>query len=311
MATSRPMNNVHRLITECGRQGALDFGIKAEVIHAAASYLSDEEGGTGFLYSGWCQAALPHKKLADGDDWQVEAGNVTLIVEAGVRPGPGGKPISVGVPYGSRARLILLYLQSEALRTSCPEVELGKSLRAWMARIGVPIGGSNAALLREQAERISRCRLTFHVARGDKVGMLSQTIVDAALFERADGKRSGFAERARLSDGFFAQLKDHSVPLDEAAIRAIANNSQAIDIYAWLAYRLHHLTKATPMSWAAAKKQFGLAVKRMDHFREKFIPNLELSLAVYPDAKVDITPTGLVLHPSRPPVEPRKLLRTA
>jgi len=37
--------------------------------------------------------------------------------------------ISVGVPYGSRARLIVLYLQSEALKTNSREVELGKTLR--------------------------------------------------------------------------------------------------------------------------------------------------------------------------------------
>ena len=37
----------------------------------------------------------------------------------------------VGVPYGSRARLILLFLQSEALRTGGREIELGRSLRAW------------------------------------------------------------------------------------------------------------------------------------------------------------------------------------
>jgi hypothetical protein len=43
---------------------------------------------------------------------------VTLIVQPGLRPAPGGTPVSVGVPYGSRARLILLYLQTEAVRTT-------------------------------------------------------------------------------------------------------------------------------------------------------------------------------------------------
>ena len=38
----------------------------------------------------------------------------------------------VGVPYGSRARLIILYLQSEALKTQSREVELGKTLHAWL-----------------------------------------------------------------------------------------------------------------------------------------------------------------------------------
>jgi hypothetical protein len=46
------------------------------------------------------------------------APEAALVIEPGMRPGPnGGDPVSVGVPFGSPARLILLYLQSEALRT--------------------------------------------------------------------------------------------------------------------------------------------------------------------------------------------------
>jgi hypothetical protein len=64
----------------------------------------------------------------------------------------------VGVPYGSRARLILLYLQTEAVRMNCREVELGRSLHAWLCRLEIPIGGKQMASVRDQAGRISRCR---------------------------------------------------------------------------------------------------------------------------------------------------------
>ena len=68
--------------------------------------MGDEDGGIGFLYSGWCQAALPHKRLPDHMGWQIEGERLVLVVEPGMRPGPnGGDPISVGVPFGSRARL--------------------------------------------------------------------------------------------------------------------------------------------------------------------------------------------------------------
>jgi hypothetical protein len=56
----------------------------------------------------------------------------------------------------------------------------------------------------------------------------------------------------------------------------------ALDIYAWLAYRLHVL-------------------------KAQFLTNLRLALAVYRDAKVEVEDTGLVLHPSRPPVAPKPL----
>ena len=57
------------------------------------------------------------------------------------------------MPYGSRARLIILYLQSEALKTNSREVELGKTLHAWLKRLDIPIGGKSMAAVRDQAER--------------------------------------------------------------------------------------------------------------------------------------------------------------
>jgi hypothetical protein len=126
------MGMVHQLIRDGGRQSALNFGVERQEVEAAVAYMSDEEGGIGFLYSGWCQTALPHRRLPDADGWQIESERTTLIVEPGMRPGIAGKPVPVGVPYGSRARLILIFLQSEAIRTRSREIELGGSLRSWL-----------------------------------------------------------------------------------------------------------------------------------------------------------------------------------
>jgi len=304
------MGNVHRLLSGKGKEAALEAAFDRSEIEAAAAYLADEDSGVGFLYSGWCQAALPHRRLPDAQPWQVKGERITLIVEPGSRPGPGDAPVPVGVPYGSRARLILLYLQSEALRTRSREVELGRSLRVWLHRMGIPIGGKSVAGVREQAERLSRCRLTFHMAAGaGRVGLLNQSIVDTAIFLNdagSDGQGGLFVETARLSETFFEQLQKHPVPLEEAAIRAVNNNSMALDLYAWLAYRLHALGAPRPISWVALRAQFGAGFGRLRDFRPVFAANLRLALAVYPAAKVDMDAAGLTLHPSKPPVSPRR-----
>jgi hypothetical protein len=118
------MGTVHRLIEDLGRQGALQAGVDRRAVEAAIAYMSDEDTGIGFLYSGWCQAALPHKKLADDQVWKVKTERVTLVIEPGRENLSGDDMRWVGVPYGSRARLILLYLQSEALRTQSRDIEL-------------------------------------------------------------------------------------------------------------------------------------------------------------------------------------------
>lgn len=305
------MGTVHKLIEANGKQGALALGVERRELEAAAGYMADEDAGIGFLYSGWCQAALPHRRLPDAEGWQVTSERITLVVEPGMRPTDSGKPEPVGVPYGSRARLILIYLQSEAIRTKSREIVLGSSLRAWLVRLGIPQGGTSVAAVRDQAERLSLCRLTFRVQSGTSTGLLNQSIVDTALFmENQDGVGQ-FLEHARLSEGFFSQLQKHPVPLEESAIRAVSNNSLALDIYAWLAYRLHSLPTARPVSWRALKPQFGANFRRLDNFRTTFLENLRLALAVYPEARVEITDTGLTLFPSRPPVAKEKALRSS
>jgi Plasmid encoded RepA protein. len=57
--------------------------------------------------------------------------------------------------------LILLYLQTMALRNNSPEVELGRSMNDWLDRMGISTGGSTYKEVRNQAERLSRCKLTF------------------------------------------------------------------------------------------------------------------------------------------------------
>jgi hypothetical protein len=300
------MGNIHRLIEEKGRQLALEMdGVNRQELEAAFAYMSDEENGTGYLYSGWCQAALPHRRLPDEKGWQIKTGPVTLIVEPGMRPGPGREPVPVGVPYGSRARLILIYLQSEAIRTKSREIELGRSLRAWLGRMAISVGGDSVAAVREQADRISRCHMTFQVSRGPGFGLFKQNIVDGALFVPGedDGQGSLFVNKALLSEAFFAQLQKHPVPLEEAAIRGLSNNSMGLDIYAWLAYRLHSLKGPAEVPWRALMTQFGGGYRHLKHFKPRFLENLRLALAVYPEAKVEAEDAkGVTLHPSRPAV---------
>ena len=118
------MGKVHDILEERGKQGALLADFDRMVVEAAAQYLSDEENSIGFLYSGWCQAALPHRRLPNEAGWQIESERMALVVEPGMRPTISGKPEPVGVPYGSRARLIMIYLQSEAVQRN-PENSFG------------------------------------------------------------------------------------------------------------------------------------------------------------------------------------------
>jgi hypothetical protein len=302
------LGKVHKLILDHGKEGTLLFDIDRPVIEAAAGYMASEDNDIGYLFSGWALAALPHKRLADDTAWQVTTDRVTLIVQPGLRPAASGTPVSVGVPYGSRARLILLYLQTEAVRTNNREVELGRSLHAWLRRLEIPIGGKQMASVRDQAERISRCRLSFQIKQGTRTGLVNQHILDTSMFIEDEEAQGGlFVEKASLSQSFFDELKRHPVPVEEAAVRQIANNSLALDVYCWLAYRLHSLSAPITITWKALHGQFGQSVARLDHFKDHFRTVLQLAMSVYPEADVEEADSGigLILRPSRPPVQPK------
>jgi len=309
-ATEREMGTVHDLLQTRGKQSALDAGISRDLVEAAAVYMSDEDGALSFVYSGWAQCALPHRRLPDDQPWEIAAEKVRLVVEPGRRPKDGNGPLEfVGVPFGAHARLILLYLQTEALRTGSREVQLGRSLRDWLGRIGVSVGGRTGKLVKDQAERISRCRLTFHLHGEKAAGLINQSIVDRALFieDERDGQGRLSLETAKLSEGFFEQLRKHPVPLEEAAISALSNNPAALDTYLWLAYRLHALSAPRLVTWKALKGQFGVAYREQYHFKNKWTQALQLALAVYPAAKVEVLDEGVLLKPSRPAVLPKAI----
>jgi Plasmid encoded RepA protein len=311
------MGQLHDLISARGKLVAIESGLAPrDAIEAAALYMSDEDNALAFAYSGWAQCALPHRRIPVDQLWEVNSDRMRLVVEPGRRPtGPDGKGAMelVGVPFGAYARLILIYLQTEALRTGSREIELGGSWREWMARIGVSWGGSSGKAVREQAELLSRCRLTFHLQGNGQTGLVNQSIVDRALFIEtpATGTRQGrlSLETAKLSEGFYEQLRRHPVPLEESAIRSLANNSAALDCYVWLAYRLHSLTSQRMVTWAALKSQHGQGFKKLFHFKNKFPGVLAMATAVYPDAKVEVTNEGVILKPSRPPVAQRLAAR--
>src|SRR5690349_18657451 len=49
----------------------------------------------------------------------------------------------------------------------------------------------------------------------------------------------------------------------------------------------------------------GNASRKRFKFRQQFRATLKLAMAVYPEAKVEVLPRGVMLHPSPPPVSPK------
>jgi Plasmid encoded RepA protein len=217
-----------------------------------------------------------------------ESHGTTLRVESG-RDRQGN---AVGLPYGSIARLILLYLQTEATLTNCPEGELERSMKLWMSRMSLSTGGKTYLLVTEQARRISACRLTFFTDRknGAEGGHNGAFVQDAISLTGVsyDNQPTLWQDRVGLDARFWQSLQDHPVSVREEAIQTIGSRSLAIDVYIWLAYRLHSLTRPIPITWTAVHAQFGAILHVALQIKPIFTEALNLALAVYPEAGVRV-----------------------
>ena len=73
-----------------------------------------------------------------------------------------------------------------------------------------------------------------------------------------------------------------------------------LDVYAWLVHRLFHLSKPSMVSWEQLSNQFGHNYGLPRKFRHFFLDSLKRVSAVYPEAKLQISDSGVLLLPSRP-----------
>ena len=297
------MGTVHRMIERHGVAAARSMADSPSdilAINAAAAIMAEEECRLGITHAGFAMTNLPHKRIAEAT-WRRKGLGTTLVVMSGANE--AGELI--GVPYGSMARLILLYLQTQAIRTGSPEVELGSSMKVWLDRMGIGLGGKTYKIVNEQARRISSCSLTFFADTGTAQVMEKGAFVRGAISMTAlneGGQASLWQDRVLLDDGFWKSLQAHPVPVREEAIQAISNRSVSIDLYIWLAYRLHSLSKPTPITWTALHAQFGAGFRYVRQMKASFLESLKIALAVYPEAHVEATETGLTLYPSPPAV---------
>ena len=79
-----------------------------------------------------------------------------------------------------------------------------------------------------------------------------------------------------------------------------------MDIYGWLTYRMSYLERPSKtIPWRALQSQFGCDYTRTRTFKQRFLEKTRQVLAFYPEARLTIRRSGLVLRPSPTHVSPK------
>lgn len=298
MDKRRALQPVHQAVLDFGQDQIGNLaGRDRRVFGIAARFMADERVDPIYSHPGLCLTVLPHREIHVGQSWRRQTGYAELMI----LPLEGHDGRTRGVPFGVKARLILLYLMTEAVKTRSRQIELGRSMRAWMTSMGVPSCGKNIKTIADQCDRIEHCVLSFKLNDSTEASLRDGII-------RGSFRNIGVEGEPRvveLSQGFYDTIIRRPVPVVEAAVRTLADTCMPLDLYLWLAYRLHVLERPVPVSWASLHAQFGAGTQQIKHFKPRFQRDLELAKAVYPEARADMTDRGVTLFPSPPPIAAR------
>ena len=267
-----------------------------------------------FQHSVLCQTGLPYRDPGEGVRlWEREQGHAALEIEAGRILDPAsGKYVNVGLPWGPKPRLILAHLNAEALRLGSPEIAIGDSLSGFVKRIRGFDGGREIRMFKEQLTRLSNALIRLAMVRGDHVTQINTHVVTGfeLWLPKDERQRVLWPSTVRLSSEYFESLKRHAVPLNEADLGALAHTAMGLDVYAWLAQRLHRIDPRKPafIAWSNLKEQFGPDYRQMFNFKREFRKTLAQVQRRYQTARIELDGKGMTARNSPPPVSKRFML---
>jgi Plasmid encoded RepA protein len=288
--------------------------IQQRLIRAAVEIEADDPDAILFQHTVFCQTGLPYRDPGDAVRiWERMNGHVHLKVLAGDAMHPQkGQLVPLGLPFGPKPRLILTHLNAEALRTGSEEIEIESSLTAFVRRLRLDLHGRNMRTIKDQLSRLSASSVRLGIMRDGRAITVNSQIVTAfdLWFPKDARQRVLWPSTVRLSLDYFESLQRHAVPLDERAIAALSHSAMGLDIYTWLAQRLHRVGPGKPafVPWAALRDQFGWHYRHMRKFKQVFRQTLDMVLSQYRAARLDLGDRGMTLRNSPPPVKGRMAL---
>ena len=245
-----------------------------------------------FQHSILCQTFLPHKDPGNETrTWEHRQGNARLLLRAGQSVNPKvDEWEQIGLPYGAKARLILAYINTQAIKAQSPIIDVESSLSSFIGKLGLHREGKTIALIKDQLRRIAASDINMaYVVNGEHVIHTKLSIVGSydIWFPLKGNQRVFWTSQIRLTDEYYKSLSEHAIPLSIEALKSLANSAMAIDIYTWLAQRLHRIEGCQFVAWANLKEQFGQSYKRMDNFKRDFRTTLLTVKTVYKDARIE------------------------
>jgi len=230
-------------------------------------------------------------------------GHLSVIFRSGVDHNGD----DIGLPYGSIARLLMVYITTRAVANQHAEqprrIEISSHLYAFLRELDIPIvTGKRGSVrtLREQVNRLLRCEIAFVTKNDDEGGGR-----DAFSLMPLSGKYdiwwnyqtpdldSLFPSYIELGEAFYEAIIASPVPIRLDHLRQLRRSPLAIDFYLWCSYRLFTLNaqKQTVLTLPVPvlKAQLGSSFKRTRDFVHHMQDAINRVKAVFPSLECELT----------------------
>lgn len=260
------------------------------------------------IHSVLALCGLPYRDPGPVREVVREYGRNSLSLSAGRLKNPlTGEMEAQGLPFGPKARLVLLHLCTEAVRQRSPVIAVADSLSGFMREMGFAVTGGERGTIgafKEQLNRLAACSMQIGLWDGRETA----STLTVPPFRRLDLWRpQGTGEvvwqrEVQFHQDFYDSLIKHALPVDIRAARALSGSARKLDLLFWVGYRLRVLQRPLRLTWDNLHGQFGADNASQRSFRQAFKADLAGVLEIFPRLPISLDERGMLLNPADPNV---------
>ena len=273
----------------------------------------------GYLAKWLVVCTFPHSKPKEEKYTRIN-GDYTLTILSGTDK----KGDYLGLPYGAPVRLLLFWIITEANRLKWTgdysrRIHLGESMSRFVEMVGYdPETGrgerGDATRLRDMMQRLFSCRISFtrsETANGATgFSWLNMDVAPKGELwwdVKKPDQASLFDSWIELGEDFYKAVTTNPVPFDFRAMCALKHSPMAIDLYAWLTWRVHAMkdgsSAAIPLHGPKGiAPQIGANYGRERDFKAALAEGLEAVKLVWPPLDCELSAASLTVGKSSVPI---------
>ena len=275
---------------------------------------AEENPAMAFLAKELMQCTLPHSDPGKIRIWKRTNNLITLKIESG---SDAKSDELLGIPFGIIPRLLMFYINTEAIRTRSRRIVFGRNLSDFMRKIGLNPRGhgvrSDYKRMIEQATRLFTARITFVDERQERdlpprIDMVVAAKQDLWWTPHSADQYTIWESWIELSQDFFEAITNSPVPVDLNVLKQLKRSPLALDLYGWASYRVYLVNrerKAVTIPLSRLKEQFGGEYASQKEFNRYFKLAMGKVKKAYPALTFTIHEGAITLFPSQTAIPSR------